>query len=37
MADPNCGTCGGSGEVTKREMTNSGWVRTGKVPCPDCS
>lgn len=37
VADPNCDTCGGSGKVTKREMTESGWVRTGKVDCPSCS
>lgn len=36
MADPNCGTCGGSGQVDQFVMTQSGWIRRGKAPCPKC-
>lgn len=35
VADP-CGTCGGSKEVPATEMTESGLIRRGTKPCPDC-
>jgi hypothetical protein len=36
MPDSSCDTCGGSGEVIKTEMTESGLLRRGTAPCPDC-
>ncbi len=36
MADPNCGTCGGTGQVERVTLGESGLMRRGKAPCPAC-